>query len=306
MKTRHVLTVALPTLALICLAMKPARLKVNNEKQNVVSGRLEGKWQPQVPLTKRLVGDVFQPSTSTPDDVSFRTEQSVVQTIPEKYEEFLKETTIYMAGIMTRHNKDYPFILIELFGNPHIVYFRERDADPMGDAESFNVMLASAKDKTNDLLFIGGDFSNEPFSAYQRAKEPNDLTERGTAVSNASGQEPELLKYYSGNEKMPDRLYDTYSRLVNAIETGDQGDINRFCLPHSITFTTEQRPQQHREYGQSMNIPFLKKGFDKYIRNLRNDAQGCYLIRTNSSAMWFTQTGQMHWRLYRYLDKPIE
>ncbi|MHC4644490.1 MAG: hypothetical protein ACYTBJ_03235 [Planctomycetota bacterium] len=176
MKKLLLLLVTLTALLSICFAMKPARFKVKNEKQNVVSGRLEGKWQPHVPLTKRLLGDVFQPSASTPDCISFRTEQSVVQTIPEKYDEFLKDTTIYMAGMMTRHNKDYPFILIELFGNPHIVYFRERDGDPMGDAESFNVMLASAKDKTNDLLFIGGDFSNEPFEAYERKQKSNAMT----------------------------------------------------------------------------------------------------------------------------------
>jgi hypothetical protein len=38
----------------------------------------------------------------------------------------------------------------------------------MGDAESFNVMLAVAKESANDLLFIGGDFNNQPFSAYER------------------------------------------------------------------------------------------------------------------------------------------
>ncbi len=74
---------------------------------------------------------------------------------------------------MTRWGKDYPFILIELFGNPHIVYFREREGDPMGDTESFNVMPASAKDKPNDLLFIGGDFSREPFAAYERKQRRN-------------------------------------------------------------------------------------------------------------------------------------
>jgi hypothetical protein len=81
-----------------------------------------------------------------------------------------------MAGIMTRHNKDYPFILTQLFGSPHIVYFRERDGDPMGDSESFNVMLAPAENKTNDLLFIGGDFNNQPFKAYERKQKSNAMT----------------------------------------------------------------------------------------------------------------------------------
>jgi hypothetical protein len=34
--------------------------------------------------------------------------------------------------------------------------------------ESFNVMIARAKEPANDLLFIGGDFNNQPFSAFKR------------------------------------------------------------------------------------------------------------------------------------------
>jgi hypothetical protein len=77
-----------------------------------------------------------------------------------------------MAGIMKSGKNDYPFILIEHKGNPHIVIFREWDGDPVGDAESFNVMLAVAENTSNDLLFIGGDFNNQPFYALERAETP--------------------------------------------------------------------------------------------------------------------------------------
>ena len=40
----------------------------------------------------------------------------------------------------------------------------------LGDAESFNVMFAVARQRQNDLLFIGGDFNNQPFAAYARMK----------------------------------------------------------------------------------------------------------------------------------------
>lgn len=40
----------------------------------------------------------------------------------------------------------------------------------MGDVESFNVMMAIAEDKENDVVFIGGDFNNQPFTAFGRAK----------------------------------------------------------------------------------------------------------------------------------------
>jgi len=88
MKKQLFLLVTLTVIVSICLAMKPARLKVKYEKQNVVSGRLEGKWQFHFPLTKRLLGDAFQPSAPAPNRISFRTEQSVVQTIPKNMTNF--------------------------------------------------------------------------------------------------------------------------------------------------------------------------------------------------------------------------
>ena len=76
--------------------------------------------------------------------------------------------------MMTLRDKEHVFVLIEHRGNPHLVWFREAGGDPLGDAESFNVMLAPAKDTANDLLFIGGDFNNQPFSAYKRVKSQRD------------------------------------------------------------------------------------------------------------------------------------
>jgi len=174
MKKRVFLLVFLIVLLVVSSAMVASSFKVKANKENVVAGRLEGRWPPQIPLTKRLLGERYQPGPATSSSyISFSAEPSVVQKIPAKYEKFLKDKTIYMAGIMTRWGKDYPFILIELFGNPHIVYFRERQGDPMGDAESFNVMLAPAKGRANDLLFIGGDFNNQPFAAYERKQRTN-------------------------------------------------------------------------------------------------------------------------------------
>jgi len=39
-----------------------------------------------------------------------------------------------------------------------------------GNGESFNVMMVVAEETKNDLLFIGGDFNNQPFRAYRRVK----------------------------------------------------------------------------------------------------------------------------------------
>ena len=72
---------------------------------------------------------------------------------------------------MTHLDKNYPFILTEFFGNPYLIYFRSKGNDPMGDTESFNLILAPAADPRNDLLFIGGDFNNQPFRAFMRVEE---------------------------------------------------------------------------------------------------------------------------------------
>ncbi len=126
------------------------------------------------------------------------------------------------------------------------------------------------------------------------------------AVAQDKPREKELLKDYHGKVQLPDDLYDAYAAFIRAIETADQGTIQMHCLPHSVTFTTGARSEKTREYGQNINIPFLKKGFHKYILNLRKDSEDTYLIRTWSTYMWFVRTKSQGWKLYRYGDKPIK
>jgi len=64
----------------------------------------------------------------------------------------------------------HPFYLTAYKGNPYIVFFAEKDGDPMGNAESMNVMLAVARQEGNDMFFVGGDSNNQPFIAYKRDK----------------------------------------------------------------------------------------------------------------------------------------
>ena len=63
----------------------------------------------------------------------------------------------------------FPFFLTNFSGNPHIFFFEERN-DGSLDGESFNLVIARAKqDKMQDMLFIGGDFNeNHGFSAWNR------------------------------------------------------------------------------------------------------------------------------------------
>lgn len=171
MRTRPLIT---PIASVLVLTFSPAlrgELKVEPDKENVVASRLEGDWQLDAPLTKSLSSNAKAAETRT--GFSFKSNPSVAARLPAKYERFLANKRIYLAGIMTMSIKgekplEHPFILTENRGNPYIVWFRERGGDPLGDAESFNVMLAVARERQNDLLFIGGDFNNQPFSAYAR------------------------------------------------------------------------------------------------------------------------------------------
>ncbi len=63
---------------------------------------------------------------------------------------------------------EYSYLLVQIKGNYQLVFFRERDGNPMGDAESSLVSFALGKNRKNDLLFQGGDFPNEPYRAFRR------------------------------------------------------------------------------------------------------------------------------------------
>jgi hypothetical protein len=174
MRTRSVLVLSVAVLALLAAGAGLRALEIAREKENVVAASLEGKWRPDVELTKRLTGRAGPENPPGEyiefETVEFASDDSVAAKVPVGYDKFLKDKTVYMSGTMTLRGAKFPFILISRNGNPHVVYFRPRDNEPMGDAESFNLCLAPAKDRKNDLLFIGGDFNNQPFSAFERAE----------------------------------------------------------------------------------------------------------------------------------------
>jgi formylglycine-generating enzyme required for sulfatase activity/outer membrane protein assembly factor BamB len=115
-----------------------------------------------------------------------------------------------------------------------------------------------------------------------------------------------LLKDYRGAVVLPAELRRTYAELVAAFQAGKQTEIEDFCLPGKIKFTVNPRPKSQEEYGQEINLPFLKAGFHKSVLNLRKDGDTEYLIRTGSTALWFLRTEEGKWKLSKYLDKPIQ
>ncbi|HHJ20702.1 MAG TPA: hypothetical protein ENJ84_12910 [Gammaproteobacteria bacterium] len=161
--TRYTVTFLLASIWLIFQTVTAGELKVEPDKENVVASRLEGSWQIHGSLTRRLTGS----AKSRVAKLLFITEPSVAENAPDEVAKLIKKykMRIYMAGYMSVDGKDYPFVLTHIRGNPHIVYWPTKL-----NVESFNVMLAVAKNKQQDLLFIGNDFNNRPFFAFERVR----------------------------------------------------------------------------------------------------------------------------------------
>ncbi len=148
---------------------KDSILVISNEQEkNIVALHMEGEWSYEVMDEEKPyeTGIIFQKDTT------------ILTLIPKKYYDFLVKNPIYAAGYMIisskkddkMEEKKVPFLLTTLFGNPHIVWFRERGGDPLGDAESFNVFIPSTGEKENDIMYLGGDMPHEPFRPFKRVK----------------------------------------------------------------------------------------------------------------------------------------
>ena len=97
---------------------------------------------------------------------------------------------------------------------------------------------------------------------------------------------------------------DPYAGRRPRRKKGEADTINKHCLPHAVSYTYEKRKLPG--YGQDINTQFAKNGFDATVVLVREDGAGCYLVRTNTTALWFVETKSMGWKLYGYLDKPIK
>ena len=162
MKLNRMMGGALTVATLCCALAAVAGLEIKTEKEdeNVIGSRLIGKWKTHASLSERLRGETNEVPT-----VVFVEDKTVAAKVPDRYAEALKQKPVYLAGMMTINGEVHPFILTEYNGNPCVFYFN-RHGDP-SHGSLFKLVIAPAKDKAKDLLFIGGD-CNEPFCAFER------------------------------------------------------------------------------------------------------------------------------------------
>lgn len=144
-----------------------AGLAVEPDEENVVARGMVGAWELDGELTERLGG-------RGPASLAFESRPEVAAQVPARYVAALEGAVVYMAGYLTAEATRFPFVLVALHGQPNVVFFEARDGEPMGDAESFIVALAAAREPVDDLLLVGGDFAREPFAAYRRVRPTGD------------------------------------------------------------------------------------------------------------------------------------
>ncbi|WP_026976847.1 hypothetical protein [Flavobacterium tegetincola] len=151
-----VTTIMLSLISVLVYAQKDEVLTLTLTKENVVASAIDGHWKPK--------------SEESKFTLEFTNDVGVLKIISKKYYKDFTSYQIYHAGYMKINEKGkittHPYIVTNINGNPHLVFFRERDGNPIGDAESFILFIARTKD--GDRLFTGGDFNNESFVEYER------------------------------------------------------------------------------------------------------------------------------------------
>ena len=170
-------------------------LEIKPDPQNVVANALPGSWKLDAELGKRLG------NKGIGERLEFRGDATVVEKVPAAFAARLRDRRIYLAGVMVLRGKEQPFLLTEVAGNPTVVWFRDHEGDPMGDAESLIVMLVRAEAKQADLLFVGGDSNNQSFSPYARETKVRGLLEPAAAITDMirlleAGKSREFVETY--------------------------------------------------------------------------------------------------------------
>lgn len=144
-------------------------LRVEPDSNNVTAGRLLGTWTSDPVVAERMG------QKASEESFEFRAADDFLDKVPAKFVEHLKDLQIYESGVVvhrqgTQVRWTSPYLLVSMSGNPHLLTFRERGGDPLGDIESCNLFVAQGKERKQDLLLVGADFNNEPFRPFRRAE----------------------------------------------------------------------------------------------------------------------------------------
>lgn len=137
----------------------------SERRHAIVPTRLAGAWEVDEPLAVRL---------GFPSKDFYGIRELSISDDPSQIDQFpgLADKCAYMAGRVTIATKSktgtYPFVLVQLGGNPHLVFLEETRADGRPDFESFHLMMGVAQSgEAADVLFVGDDHP-EPMMPFRR------------------------------------------------------------------------------------------------------------------------------------------
>jgi hypothetical protein len=126
----------------------------------------------------------------------------------------------------------------------------------------------------------------------------------GTSADPPAKTDHPLFKEARSEDEIPKGLSDVFAKFVEAAKK--DGEVESFLLPHAAVKFGTRDPKGNIELGDEIDKGFLKTHFRGEVFSVRKDPDDCYLIRTGTTALWFVETKSGVWKLYRYLDKPIE
>lgn len=154
----------------LLLAVPTVELSLEPEENNLAQGRLNGTWE-FAPVVSEKLGATSHEGTT----LEFREDATVLASLPGMWDRPLADFVLYEAGHYTYRDEGEvrfsgPYVLTNAAGNPHLITFRAANGEPLTDAESNNLLVAPGKEASQDLLFLGGDFDNEPLRAFRRAE----------------------------------------------------------------------------------------------------------------------------------------
>lgn len=159
------------------------KLTFVTDEENVVASEIWGAWEMDADLTTRLTQRPPREGQTLSLDFKKSDKHTALMTrflekffasVEKKADARLDElkracTLIYASGelavIQGERAESFAFILVNYRGNPYVIILENEV-----DLESFNVMLARDLKGDGDLLFVGGDYNNQSFTALKRKK----------------------------------------------------------------------------------------------------------------------------------------
>ena len=110
--------------------------------------------------------------------------------------------------------------------------------------------------------------------------------------------------YAETNDQKVAGILTAYSNLLIALESQDIKAIQSMCLSTNIEITTTNDP--NRWVASDINLPFIATRLSKGIMHIEVQNSTIGLVRTSTTAFWFSQDDKGKWKLNKYLDKPIK